>query len=184
MYIVIREEIEYSFKDWRSHKPNPCRAAQTWKFPSVNSQGKHFPRTEVKKQCICWWRHIVKASWLISAACMVTHFSGQFSKISEIYTSKQAYFSTKVFMLTISLQYDWKVILNFRWLWCKSHVGIRFIRHLLILYKSIVLPPIHENLHASSKTAPRYKFGPYMKAKKQFICYWWHIVAISSRHHD
>ena len=105
-------------------------------------------------------------------------------QISEIYTSKQAYFSTNVFILTISLHYGSKVRLNFRWLWYKSNVCIRFIRHVLISYKSIVLPPIHENLHASSKTAPRYKFGPYMKAKNQFICYWWHIVAISSRHHE
>ena len=51
----------------------------------------------------------------------------QFSKMSEIYTSKQAYFSTKVFILTISLHYGSKVILNFRWLWYKSNVCIRFM---------------------------------------------------------
>ena len=45
-----------------------------------------------------------------------------------------------------------------------------FDSYLLILYKSIVSPSIHENLHAPSETA-ELQIWSIMEAKKQFICY-------------
>ena len=53
-----------------------------------------------------------------------------------------------------------------------------FDSYLLILYKSIVSPSIHENLHAPSETA-ELQIWSIMEAKKQFICYWRHIVKVS-----
>ena len=53
-----------------------------------------------------------------------------------------------------------------------------FDSYLLILYKLIVSPSIHENLHAPSKTARVINWS-IMEAKKQFICYWWYIVNIN-----
>ena len=143
---MLNSEIEYFFKDWRSYKPIPCRAAHTKRAkhgsfpPWVHVSICKLPREPFSIYGGKETMHLLMTTYrqdiMTNFGCMCNRstvmylpmFQGSFPKHTQAYKHTcQPTFSCWRALFYYSIVQIIKVILNFQWFWYKSHVCIRFI---------------------------------------------------------